>query len=300
MEKINQFAFFDLGKTFQLLASLQGDPTPYNLVGAIWGVEAKVNALLEGRPFPISVSRAVAKELLEQITIVEKRCVLKKNADGIEEFKMPDGSEAALPSWIIQRLMGSLSKFETVLQEELREATTYFIPRKGIFSTAALIDAADESFPPDVKAFVTEKAKTEWKAAGRCLGLNLHTASGFHVCRAVEAELEEYYQVHCNAAGKTLRSWHEYITKLDERLKADPSSGPTEKTIAELRQMKDDYRNPVAHPRVILAEPDARMLFSNGESLIIAMAQELKTAAENGTVSQPLLMPIQTPGSLSQ
>ena len=37
--------------------------------------------------------------------------------------------------------------------------------------------------------------------------------------------------------------------------------------------MKDDYRNPVMHPlRVTLTESDARMLFDNGESLIIAMA----------------------------
>ena len=42
--------------------------------------------------------------------------------------------------------------------------------------------------------------------------------------------------------------------------------------------MKDDYRNPIAHPRIVLTEPDARMLFANGESLIIAMAQELKAA----------------------
>ena len=40
--------------------------------------------------------------------------------------------------------------------------------------------------------------------------------------------------------------------------------------------MKDDYRNPVAHPRVVLEEADARMLFANGESLIIAMAQDLQ------------------------
>lgn len=64
---------------------------------------------------------------------------------------------------------------------------------------------------------------------------------------------------------------------------------PSEKTRAELKRMKDDYRNPVAHPRVTLEESDARMLFANGESLIIAMAQELKAASQSGI--QPVLIP---------
>lgn len=66
---------------------------------------------------------------------------------------------------------------------------------------------------------------------------------------------------------------------------ADPA--PAEKTLAELRQMKDDYRNPVVHPRVTLTENDARMLFNNGESLIIAMAEEIKTIRAGGV--QPSL-----------
>ncbi len=51
---------------------------------------------------------------------------------------------------------------------------------------------------------------------------------------------------------------------------------PDPKTIAVIRQMKDDYRNPVVHPRVVLTEADSRMLFNNGESAIIGMAQGLK------------------------
>jgi hypothetical protein len=50
--------------------------------------------------------------------------------------------------------------------------------------------------------------------------------------------------------------------------------------------MRTDYRNPIMHPRVVLTEGDARMLFANGESLIIAMAQEIMTATKG---IQPLL-----------
>ena len=41
----------------------------------------------------------------------------------------------------------ALSDFETVFAEEMKEAATYFVPRRGIFWTPALVDTADEAFP---------------------------------------------------------------------------------------------------------------------------------------------------------
>jgi len=63
---------------------------------------------------------------------------------------------------------------------------------------------------------------------------------------------------------------------------------PSAKTLAELDQMRTDYRNPIMHPRVVLTEPDARMLFANGESLIIAMAQEIAAVRCQGGVQLTL------------
>ena len=63
---------------------------------------------------------------------------------------------------------------------------------------------------------------------------------------------------------------------------------PAAKTLAELMQMKDDYRNPLMHPRVTLSETEARILFDNGESLIIAMAEEIKAIREAGGVQGAL------------
>jgi hypothetical protein len=67
---------------------------------------------------------------------------------------------------------------------------------------------------------------------------------------------------------------------LEKIASSDPTPCPLKKTLIELDQMREDYRNPIVHPRVVLSESDARMLFANGESLIIAMAQELAEAAK--------------------
>jgi len=106
----------------------------------------------------------------------------------------------------------------------------------------------------------------------------LCTASGFHVVRAVEGTLESYYQKFTNQPGVTQVGWNDYLKDL-EAIPEGTVPAPDSKTVAVIRQMKDDYRNPVVHPRVVLTEADARMLFNNGESVIIGMAQGLRAAA---------------------
>jgi hypothetical protein len=73
-------------------------------------------------------------------------------------------------------------------------------------------------------------------------------------------------------------NWGHYVAALEKLDDASPAPDP--KTVSEIRQMKDDWRNPLMHPRVVLTEAEARMVFANGESLIIAMATEIaKTEA---------------------
>jgi len=87
----------------------------------------------------------------------------------------------------------------------------------------------------------------------------------------------------------TPNGWNDDIQALEAEVTSGANPAPAAKTIAELKQMKDDYRNPVMHPRVTLTENDARMLFDNGESLIIAMAEEIKALNEAGGGVQGVL-----------
>lgn len=133
-----------------------------------------------------------------------------------------------------------------------------------------------------MQGLIPEKTKGDWKAAGRCLAFSLLTASGFHVVRAVEGTLEAYYQAFCAKPGATKKGWSDYIEDI-QKIPATASNIPSNRTLVQLDQMRVDWRNPIAHPRVTLTEVDARMLFNNGESLIIGMAQELQLAQEANT-----------------
>jgi len=52
--------------------------------------------------------------------------------------------------------------------------------------------------------------------------------------------LEVYYQTFTGKAGE-LNGWYDYIKALNVVIATGASPSPTEKTLAELTQMKDDY-----------------------------------------------------------
>ncbi|HEV2163084.1 MAG TPA: hypothetical protein VGR52_12745 [Stellaceae bacterium] len=289
VERINQFSFYELGQKLKALTAYSGDikPTP-----ALW-VEMYVadNALedlLKGIPIPVGVCRNAARALSDAITDVIRATFFRKGDDGKMQFHLPADNADAIDEWKWNSIKSAITTFETVFSAEMREVATYFVPRREIYSTPALVDSADESFPASLLGFLPQKTRDDWKAAGRCLAFNLLSASGFHVARVVEGTVELYYQLFSGKPGATLVSWYEYEKELTAIAAAKPDPCPSEKTLAEFRQMKSDYRNPIMHPRVTLTESDARMLFDNGESLIIAMAEEIKSIREQGGVQTAL------------
>jgi hypothetical protein len=285
VERINQFEFFQLGETIQQIKGFGDDINGAAAWLPIWMAHNAVDALVKGKPFELTISKSCAVRLRDALWTFIENQFRGPGDDGKREWKIPASDAPAINGWYWHESKTALADFETVLREEMREAAIYRVPQRGIFDTAKLIDAADESFPAEIGMVIPQKTREDWRAAGRCLAFALHSASGFHVARAVEGAIESYYQTAYgfspDAKKATLHSWGEYIKALEAARTARPAKAslvPSEKVIAEIQQMKDDYRNPIAHPRIVLSEADARMLFSNGESLIIAMAQEMKTA----------------------
>jgi len=286
MERINPFVFYKLSQVLQNLVHHEGDVPFVDIFFKLIEARSVLKSLIDGKPIPIDISKGSATKLLAQIEEILQELRSTKDDDGKPQAIQLDG---IVPGWRLNYLKSLLNTFETVLGEEMREAAAYYVPRRGIFHTPALVDTAEETFPAEVLSYIPQKTRDEWRAAGRCLAFNLLSASGFHVARAVEGTLEAYHAFFVPNAKKCLRTWNDYITDLESV--SGPGPVPRSKTLAELRQMKDDYRNPIMHPRVVLGESDAKMLFNNGESLIIAMAQELAEAADKAQPALALVQP---------
>lgn len=292
VERINQFAFYELGKALKTLATHYGDVPRTACLWDLFSAQSYMEKLLSGIPIPLGVSKHAAEAVKKIIDDTFRLFYNTKKEDGANEFRFPQEDDTPISSYYFNTIRKSIDDFETVFSAEMGEATSYFVPRKGIYSTPALAEAADGSFPSDLIPFIPGKTKDDWRAAGRCLAFNLLSASGFHVARAVEGIMESYYQLFSGNAGKTLRSWDDYHKELAKIAANNPTPAPEPKTLIEFDQMRQDYRNPIVHPRVTLNEADSRILFNNGESLIIAMASEIKTATTVQGGVQPALIPV--------
>ena len=289
MERINSFSFYDIGKDFKAIESLPESVHPQSLFWVLSNARVAISRALDGKPIPLGISRGKAVSFRDALESLWSRTFMTAtDANGQPEFKYPEDSAPNVQGWELSWIKRALGEFETVFAEEMKETATYFVPRRGIYWTPALVDTADELFPESLRGHIPQKTKDDWKAAGRCLAFNLLSASGFHVARAVEGTLEAYYQLFSGNAGQTLNNWHDYKVALDKIVAQSSTPRPNAKTLAELDQMRQDYRNPIVHPRVVLSEPDSRMLFANGESLIIAMAQEICEVKNTGGVQLTL------------
>ena len=273
MERINDFALYELAGALKKLSNYNDDISKSDVWFEANAAVYALDRLLSGYPLNVEFSKPSAQALRDFLV---KEFINSKDGKEYEAIFTLKEEEERIWGFTFQEYRKLLVDFETVFGTEMRDAATYFVPRRGIYHTPSLIDHADEAIPEEIRDYVPGKSKEDWKAAGRCLAFNLHSASGFHVTRAVEGMLERYYQLFCQKdLGTTLNGWNDYIVKLTD-ISSDPK--PLSKILVELRQMKDDFRNPLAHPRVVLSETDARMLFDNGEALILAMASEIKDA----------------------
>jgi hypothetical protein len=288
VERISQFGLYELGQALDKLRGFKNDVSPSDAFVPLMTVSRAIGKLRKGEPLPITVSEERARELEMSIDNLIRETFYTTDDEGKRHFRWPEADAKNIPEWRWKSIVELLEKFETVFAEDMRENATYYVPRRGIYFTKALVDAADESFPKEVADHISDKTRSEWRAAGRCLAFNLLSASGFHVARAVESAVEQYYQYFCaKGPDDTLNGWQDYIDAL-ERARGACASNP--KTLAELKQMKDDFRNPVVHPRIVLSESNARMLFNNGESLIIAMAQDIADAKKKNPEPQTTLL----------
>ena len=299
MERINQYDFYQLSKTFQGLTALRGDVSIHDAFMPIWSAQRAINGLLEGRPIELGVSRVKAQSFANTVAGVVSRYFSEDDGQGGTRWKWPArGDTSAIPDFEWGWVTDGLSQFEMIFAEEMRERATYRVPDRGIYNTAKLVDAADCTFPEDVAGLVPEKTKLEWRAAGRCMAFGMFTACGFHVARAVEGTLESYFQTFNGRPDPKKKQWGHYLDALEKIVEEATDSAPDPKTLGELRQMKDDWRNPLMHPRVVLGEADSRSVFNNGETLIMLMAQEIARAVESGV--QPSLQLItEQPGEVA-
>jgi len=123
------------------------------------------------------------------------------------------------------------------------------------------------------------EASSDFDEAGRCWLFDTYTAAGFHLMRATESVIREYYKVITGVdLPKKYRNWGAYI----KNLKKCPNASLN--VIGFLDHMRENYRNPIAHPEHNLSADDAQILFGVCVGAIQMMAAEIKTITSTGSL----------------
>ena len=283
MDRVNLPFFYQLGAKLSPLAHLApGQTQKGTILMASIGVLPDLNTLL-GTFGGLSVCRSSADALNQAIREINALFTKLEPADAGKAW-----SELLNPNdfWF-QQVISRALQFETVLSAELATLATYHVTQKGIYSTADLIERAENALSPSVVAKLDSQMTLEIREAGKCLAFDVPTAAGFHTMRAVEAVLHAYYVEVCQPSDKDakLDNWGAYISALHKRRTATPDPDIQEVEVL-LQQLKDRHRNLIMHPEIVLNADDAFTLFEIAQGVILAMAKKLPDRQASAATSE--------------
>lgn len=236
--------------------NLMAQDTPLkDSVYVLFGAESALNGFLTQSIYSTSLKATVAPGMALLAAI--KKLTTETDKDRMLDF------------YDVYSLTSALSEFETVLTAEMNVGNAYFVTKKRGFDTSDLIDKAEVIFPEEMLKVVPETLY-DVRSAGRCIAFELGTAAGFHIMRATELVLRQYFDsVTGGAPRPKTNNIGDYLVELDKLDKGE------KKTRATLRQIKDLHRNELIHPEIALTLDEAIALLGIAQSAIVAMLQEI-------------------------
>lgn len=265
MQRVNEFSFYELAELIHPLVSIQG-PVKLSMVWLDWwNARNAINSIFSLRPLSVSVQAAA--NLLEAITAV----VPEKWEDLRSVMPADNATEDAVPVWRINAIEQAARNFETILAAECQVLDTYFVSKKGAYSTADLVEHAHFQIPANVRGSLPQQTKADLDQAGKCIAFDLPTAAAFHLLRGTEAVLREYYDRVVPGTKKAptkMRNWGVYIKLLKDH-------NAENKITSLLDHLRDAYRNPVLHPEENYTDERAQVLFGVCVSAIVMMSEEI-------------------------
>jgi len=275
MLRLDLFHFYRLGHYIHPVTELRKASLPINVIG---GADQFLRLLIDSphEPVPLKLSIASAQRLMDAHADLGRRYgmrLLRSIGEdaGDDIFFMP----------AVEAVERAARDFEAVFELELLSSHAYFVSLKGAYDTAVLMERAEAAVAESLLQSLPPHAIQDFREAGKCLALEVPTACGYHVTRAVEAVLRHWHGLQVGGAPSdatpdkaqnnptlTARRW----AKCEQDLIA---SGAPKSTVGILTQIRELHRNPLMHPEIFLTIEEAISLFDISKSAIEAMAREI-------------------------
>lgn len=260
MIKYRPFEFFAVAVYLHPILELQEDGDR----------KIRISKFVEGRLSLISFTGPLVEKFLPSSK--KQADYLMKIFDDVVFDRLPRDEIFSAPGASLEIIQNGIRKFEMLLDDEIQKAPIFCLERIGNLSTDSLLDGAHKGYALEVIGVLTESCKNEIDEGGKCLAYERVTASGFHILRAVEIAIKRYLLSIHNFVMPPLnrQNWGEYIKVLKD-------NNASKVVVDSLQNIKDNYRNPLMHPKDTLQLGEAISLFSVCQGMIEALVGDMKT-----------------------
>lgn len=257
MKKLNLIKFYWAGRELiRPKTDIAVDEPVYLAHIKLMGLSKWMNAfLMETMGMPIPNARRAARELWEFTSNITEQQLNAMGAKTDMPFTLSDHVK-------LERLV---KDFEDEFEHDARELNIFSLSDIGTHSTTKLIDKAHRNLPAETVERLSAEVLGDIDEAGRCLGFDRPTAAGFHILRAVEPLIVQYYnKLTNNAVPIRSRNWGNYARQLRTH------QGDI-KIVGMIDHIREFYRNPIMHPEETLTSDQALSLFHTCLSAIVQL-----------------------------
>ncbi len=268
MKKFNAFSVYTLGKElFELLKLEDKDYKLGIVLWPLWSARMTLLQQFQEESIFLDASKRAALAVIQNIDSVIPRDLKEAFAKDKDEI---------VYGYQINWIKNAVQTLETVMTNDMPGLSSYMVNQKGIYKTDDLIERADAHFHEEIRPHIPDRAKEDFKEAGKCLAYEVPTACAFHLWRSVETVAEAYYQ---KLTTKTFeqagvqRNWGAYI-------KALAAAQADSKITQFLDHIREKYRNPQMHPDEMVSDQQAFGLFGAASSVITQIVLEIQKPAQ--------------------
>jgi len=159
---------------------------------------------------------------------------------------------------------------DKTLDAEIRQRYAFILDEKRL-GLDKLRNNISRLFADKVYDGFSDEAKKDFSEAGQCIAFERYTASAFHILRGTEAELRRYYlhKVKQNRVSPLL--WDKIVKHLCTK------RGVPKGLLAVLDSIREDFRNPTAHPEKFYGEDEVQSLFTHCADVVNRISKEIKS-----------------------
>jgi hypothetical protein len=252
------------GAIAELRNRLGEDKTIEELGFALGSAQASLNSLINDSMFP-DATRAFASVLIQRI---EALVAEKDHARKLELLERG-------------QFIFEIIQFETVFVTDLYQLDLYWVDPKLGYRTTLLLSEADCIFPESIRAALPDKVREDIREAGRCLAFDLSTAVGFHVLRAVELVVLDYFTIPGWDRGDA-KTWARYSRRLHDY-------NVHRKIRNMIDRLAELHRNELMHAEAVLSKEEAAVLFALAQEVIPLMVADVAKRKGAPIVDFPIL-----------